>query len=223
MYMLHEPIFRKPRIWSNTELRNIAHHFSGSVLNVSGWADEDKQGGTYRSYFINALNYEVSNHYGGKQIGKKFTLENSIQLDLELPIPSNLIKNYDYVLCHTVLEHVFNIQQAFDNLCALSKDVIILVVPFVQSLHIKQGKYSDYWRFTPYSLERFFVERGFETVYRSYTPFRNSSVYLFYIVTCNPQKWVNIFGTINPIDEIPKKSHFIRMVYNIFGKFYNRY
>jgi len=35
--------FQVPRIWSNAELRKFAHLFSGSIVNVSGWIDKDKE------------------------------------------------------------------------------------------------------------------------------------------------------------------------------------
>ena len=36
--------FRVPRIWSNKELKKFASLFSGEIINVSGWMDNDKQG-----------------------------------------------------------------------------------------------------------------------------------------------------------------------------------
>lgn len=204
MYRQYEPVSRRPRIWSNIELRKIAPYFSGAILNVSGWADEDKQGNTYRSYFINAQSYEVSNYDGGRQKGKELTLENSIQLDLEASIPPDLRKRYDCVFSHTVLEHVYEVQQAVDNLCALSRDAIITVVPFMQKVHIRPGQYFDYWRFTPYALERLFEERGFKTVYRSGTPWRNCSLYYLYVVSCQPEKWWEILGYPKDIADLPQ-------------------
>jgi len=38
-----------PRAWSNRELNKIGTLLSGSVLNCSGWCDEDKQGGRRNS------------------------------------------------------------------------------------------------------------------------------------------------------------------------------
>ena len=46
--------FRKPRIWSNKVLKEMAYLFEGNVGNISGWKDNDKQGKKYRSYFKNA-------------------------------------------------------------------------------------------------------------------------------------------------------------------------
>ena len=54
--------FRKPRSWSNRELRLLGPHFEGSVINVSGKVDGDKEGGLYRTYFPSASEYYVSNY-----------------------------------------------------------------------------------------------------------------------------------------------------------------
>ena len=36
---------------------------------------------------------------------------------------------------HTTLEHIFEVNTAFDNMCAMSNDVVILVLPFAQVQH----------------------------------------------------------------------------------------
>ncbi len=216
---LYDPVFRRPRAWSNKELRKIAPYFTGSVINVSGWADEDKEGKTYRSYFTNATSYEISNYKGGKQIGKKRVLEDSIPLDLELQIPPELKKKYDCVFCHTVLEHIYNFQQAVENLCELSRDTIIVIVPFMQKIHINPDEYLDYWRFTPYALERLFGEKGFKVIYRSGTDYLNSSLYYLYVLSCTPEKWENILGHPKDISELPQGwsgGLFYRILYRLF-------
>src|SRR5258706_3556650 len=58
----------RPREWSNAELRKFAPQFSGPVINVSGWRDEDKTGGHYRDYFPAASDYAVSNYSGERGI-----------------------------------------------------------------------------------------------------------------------------------------------------------
>src|SRR3972149_2574718 len=56
------PPARPIRIWSNNELNKLAHLFKGSVVNVSGWEDQDKQGNRYKDYFKNADEYVVTNY-----------------------------------------------------------------------------------------------------------------------------------------------------------------
>lgn len=71
----------------------------------------------------------------------------------------DLKQKFDVVFTHTVLEHIFNIFIAIKNLCMLSRDVIITVIPFIQPVHICNSKTNscfDYWRFTPYCLDALF-------------------------------------------------------------------
>ena len=70
-----DPKYRRARIWSNKELKKIAPKFSGDVINVSGWVDEDKEGKIYREYFVNANTYTISNLGGGAQKGKKLSID----------------------------------------------------------------------------------------------------------------------------------------------------
>ncbi len=43
----------------------------------------------------------------------------------------------------------------FKNLCLMTKDILVLVVPFLQQMH---GHYGDYWRFTPLTIKRMFED-----------------------------------------------------------------
>lgn len=45
----------RPRNWSNQELKNFSDILEGSVINVSGWKDEDKVGGYIKTTFQNRL------------------------------------------------------------------------------------------------------------------------------------------------------------------------
>jgi len=71
------------------------------------------------------------------------------------------VTNMDYenefnvVLCLNVLEHVFNFNQAVENIHKALKPngVAIIAIPFFYPLHDEP---YDYWRFTKYSLERLF-------------------------------------------------------------------
>lgn len=101
------------RHWSNDVLRSFCHTLKGDVLNVSGGNDGDKQGATYRSYFCAATNYSISNFGGAIN-------SNDISLDLtSSDLPQDLLKKYDVVFSHTVLEHIFDIRMAIKNLCSL--------------------------------------------------------------------------------------------------------
>jgi|Deesub1362A_J573_1020465.scaffolds.fasta_scaffold00474_5 hypothetical protein len=210
----YEPKFRRARVWSNIELKKIAPYFRGDIINISGWADEDKIGGTYREYFVNATSYRVSNKEGGPQKGKSLYLHDSLAIDLEVPISEEHIQAYDCVFVHTVLEHVFNIFQAVENLCKMSRDVIICIVPFIQMVHTAPN-YKDYWRFTPYCLEKLFAQHGFKTIYASAGPnLSETSLYYLWVVSKNPDKWVKVFGFPPKIPELPNGD----VIYKTLGE-----
>lgn len=176
-----------PRVWSNRELGKFGHLFAGSVINVSGGTDRDKAGRFYRDYFPNAENYDVSNHKPSNA-----SPEEELILDLESEqFPVGLIGRFDTVFTHTVLEHVYRLDRAVDNLCSLSRDMVISVVPFIQSFHC--GKtFSDYWRFSPHAMRRLFEDRGFGTVYLTWNDSRLGNIYIFHIASRNPEKWEQI-------------------------------
>jgi hypothetical protein len=54
--------FTYARRWSNRESRKRAPLFGGSVVNVSGWQDSDKQGKKYKDYFSDASSYDITNY-----------------------------------------------------------------------------------------------------------------------------------------------------------------
>ena len=178
--------FRITRIWSNRELKKYAHLFSGDVINVSAWQDRDKQGLHYKDYFVNANNYYLSN-YQTETCGLQ-GYKDEIFLDLEKKIDKDLINRFDVVFNHTTLEHIYNFKVAFQNLCLLTKDIIILVVPFLQQMHVE---YGDYWRFTPLAIKKMFEENNMTVLYSSFNNHKKCSVYLFFIASKHPEKWKN--------------------------------
>lgn len=179
---------RLPRVWSNRELRKIAHLFQGHVVNVSAWKDEDKEGGHYRNYFSNARTYQITNCQGDRGLGSE---ADEIYLDLLEDLPANLMGGFDAVFNHTTLEHIFDVRKAFARLCALSRDVVVVVVPFAQVQH--EGRtYRDYWRFTPSCLEEMFQENEMTLVYLAESPEVDAGVYLFAVGVRHPQRWCGI-------------------------------
>lgn len=177
-------IHRLPRIWSNRELARFAHLFSGDVVNVSGWKDIDKEGRRYRDYFTAAASYTITNY---KTEARGFQgEEGEIFLDLAATLPAELIGRFDVVFNHTTLEHIYEVQTAFANLCRISRDVVIVVLPFLQQYHTE---YGDYWRFSPLAVKRLFEDNGLEVVYQSFNNHRMSSVYTFTIATKQPERW----------------------------------
>ncbi|WP_250657357.1 hypothetical protein [Alkalimarinus coralli] len=188
MSLFIDKIHRLPRIWSNQELRKFAGLFKGDVVNVSAWQDADKEGGTYKEYFSQADSYTITNWKSearGYQGG-----EEEIYLDLESDLVDSLRGRFDVVFNHTTLEHIFNVNKAFSNLCDMSKDVVIACVPFLQQYH---GEYGDYWRFTPLLVKRLFEENGMELAYLSFNNHKGCSVYIFAIGVKNTEKWKGVF------------------------------
>ncbi len=170
------------RAWSNQVLRDLAPHLAGKVVNVSGGGDQDKEGRRYRDYFSSAESYSVSN------FGALSGLENEFPLDLETAeLPSHLHGGFDVVLTHTVLEHVYDLRQALGNLAAMSRDVIVSVVPFLQSYH-HGAWYDDYWRFTPTVMDRLLRDQGFQTIYLDWNDDPLGNLYIVHVAARDPQR-----------------------------------
>jgi hypothetical protein len=180
--------FRLARHWSNDELRRLGRHLGGDIVNVSGWRDEDKDGGHYRDYFPNAASYVLTNYTGTR--GAQGTT-GEIALDLTGPLPSELEGRFDVVFNHTTLEHIYEVQTAIANLAAMSRDLVLVVVPFAQVQH-ELDSFQDFWRFTPTVLERAFGEHGLTPVYCSSNDDRNAAVYVVFAASRHPAKWAGV-------------------------------
>lgn len=190
MNFLLDKKFRIPRLWSNVELSKFSHKIHGSVLNVSGWKDSDKNGAVYKEYFPRASSYTVSNVLSQ---GKGFQgVDNEIVIDLEKNLDKKIYKKFDVVFNHTTLEHIFNLDKAFKNLCALSKNLVIVVVPFIQEQHFDKD-FGDYWRFTPLSIHKLFEKNHFKLRYINFNDQKKSSIYIFAVGSSknNNGYWIN--------------------------------
>jgi hypothetical protein len=179
--------FRRARIWSNQELRKVAYHFGGDIVNVSAGDNLDKEGSSYDSYFPIMTSYWLTNYAPGSYRGYQGR-DNEILLDLTKDIPDELNSRFDVVFNHTTLEHIFEINKAFENLCKLSRDIVVVVVPFAQVQHENDG-YQDFWRFTPTCLRRLFEQNGFHVIYEACNDDFNVAVYLFFVASRTPDSW----------------------------------
>jgi hypothetical protein len=206
--------FRRPRRWSNSVLRQLAPLFQGDVINVSGWRDGDKEGGTYRDYFKNASSYGVTN-YGGF---RGDVAESQIRLDLEADLPAELHGCADVIFNHTTLEHVFDVFKAVANLCAMTRDVVIVVVPALQQEHFSDS-YGDYWRFMSGSLRKLFGAHGLTTVYLVSSHDRGCAVYHLCVASRFPDRWANRMPTppehVNDGRSFFNESLLERLVYRL--------
>lgn len=205
---------RVPRLWSNAQLARFAPLFDGDVVNVSAWKDSDKDGRTYRSYFTKCRSYALTN-YKTEAMGFQGA-ENEIFLDLTAPLPESLERRYDVVFNHTALEHIFEVDAAFANLCRMSSDIVITVVPFVQQMH---SDYGDYWRFTPTCIQKLFEKNGMTVLYSAFNSHMDSSVYIFTLAARNPEKWagripgnLGVDGIVNCFEKTWLRDSFPPMV-----------
>lgn len=187
------------RTWSNDELRRWGPLFEGDVINVSGWHDEDKYGGHYRDYFPQRRSYTISNIGGARGATGH---PDEIFLDLTADLSEELHRRYDVVFNHTVLEHIYDIRKAVENLCLLSRDLVVVVVPFRQQVHFDAGSFLDYWRPTPFALSTLFGRNGFEVVYCTTNENPVYSIYTFCVATSNPKKWGAVFPASPGVDLI---------------------
>ncbi len=198
------------RKWSNKELKKFAHLFRGKIINVSAWRDEDKEGKKYKDYFINASEYWISNYDKDKR-GFQGNIENEIYLDLTQDLSEDLKEKFDVVFNHTTLEHIFEVFKAFENLCKMSKDIVIVVVPFLQQQH---AEYGDYWRFTPLTLKKLFEKNNMRMIYINFNDNDKAAIYLFAIGSKHPEKWKKIIehpdNKLEIIDEYYVGENFIK-------------
>lgn len=180
-----------PRRWSNRELATYAPLFSGEVVNVSGWRDEDKEGRTYRSYFTKASSYAVTNYWGSSTPNDG--VPNALFLDLAAELPAELQGKFDVVFNHTVLEHIFDVPKAVTNMAGMTRDVMIMIVPFMQDEHYSPGLYGDFWRFTPLCVKKMMEDNGLTLLHLSSNDSPWYPIYLFAIGSKHPGKWANTF------------------------------
>ena len=185
----------QPRRWSNIELRRYGTLFCGDILNVSGWRDEDKQKGHYRNYFPNAKSYAITNYWGTDSHNDG--AEGSIFLDLEAPLPDTMRAICDLAWTHTVLEHVGDIERAVQNLSLLTRDAVLMVIPWIQDEHYSPGLFGDYWRFTPMGVRRLMEGVGLSLVYLSANEQPWYPVYLLAVGSKNPEQWLGKFPGID--------------------------
>lgn len=193
--MLTDRKYILARHWSNRELRRLAPLFTGAVVNVSGWDDRDKQGSHYAKYFSGATSYQRTNYNGFRGFQGE---PGEIALDLTAPLADELKGRFDVVYNHTTLEHIFEVDTAFANLCALTRDVVIVVVPFSQVQHESES-YGDYWRFTPSCMRKLFEKNGLTVVYESESPDKDAAIYLLYIAARHPERHVKVLPRHKPI------------------------
>ena len=192
--------YRLPRIWSNRRLQHLAPLFDGEIAHISAWDDRDKEGRDYRSYFVNARSYTITNYTGERGLTGD---QGEIFLDLTKDPPGDLLGRFDVCFNHTTLEHIFDVRKAFHTLCRISRDVVICVVPFSQTQH-ETTSFQDFWRFTPSALRRLYTENDLEVVYEAQNEHQNAGIYLFFVGSKQPDRWRSRMPVYRPITEAGK-------------------
>jgi hypothetical protein len=74
----------------------------------------------------------------------------------------------------------------------MSRDVVIIVVPFLQQFH---GHYGDYWRLSPLTLKALVEKNGLELLYLSVNHHLMSSVYIYALASKHPESWTSHFDS----------------------------
>ena len=95
---------------------------------------------------------------------------------------------------HFQLEHIFDFDTAFKNLCEMSRDAVIIVVPLLQQIHIA-GSFGDYWRPTTLALMKQFKKNGLTPLVIATNDQPFYPVYCFAIAVRDPKKYE---GAITP-------------------------
>lgn len=73
-------------------------------------------------------------------------------------------------------------------------------MPQCQQIHDYERGYADYWRFTPFSMDRLFENNGFTVLYRETTSGFSESQYIVYIASRSPERWAGRFPELSPAD-----------------------
>ena len=167
------------RTYSNVSLKRILPLLNViSVLNISGWDDGDKEGGRYSHYFSQKVNkYEVS-HFENDYLRSDTDISKMV-INLE-DINYQAVEKFELVFSHTVLEHVFDQQNAFRIMCSLAEKYVVGVVPMINVLHWEET-YDDYWRFTPHGIRKLFENNEFNLVHLEIGPSLSISQYIIFV------------------------------------------
>ncbi|MHC4074937.1 MAG: hypothetical protein ACYSRZ_00785 [Planctomycetota bacterium] len=178
-------------------MKKLVSLFLGEIVNVSAWDDRDKEGGYYKDYFTNASGYYYTNYTGSRGLQRQ---ENEYFVDLTNDLPNELRERFDVAFNHTTLEHVFDVQKAFSNICNMSKDIVIIVVPFSQTQH-ETDSFKDFWRFTPSCLREMFRKNELEVIYEAESKYKNAAIYLLFVGSRHPKRWKGKMPKSEPIRE----------------------
>ncbi len=75
------------------------------------------------------------------------------------------------------------------NIAAITREHLLIVVPFIQDEHYRPGIFGDYWRFMPQGLYRLVESHGFAPVYINANDSPWYPVYLVLVAARHPEQW----------------------------------
>lgn len=140
-----------PRILINNRMEKT-EPIKGRILDLAS--------GTKRPSYYRFLNADKKSEITSVDISDE--RKPDIKADLEKPFPFQN-KEFDYVFCFNLLEHIFNYRNLISESCRVLKEngELIGTVPFLGSVH---GDPDDYFRYTKSTLEKLFQEAGFSEI-----------------------------------------------------------
>ena len=130
------------RRWTDAQVAQIAHDFRGSVLEIgSGRQDLGAEAYSLRHLFDPSVEFvqsDVNPTFGHEVV-------DVTSMDLE--------DRFDLIICLYVLEHVYDVSAAAENLHRALRPGgrLLLAVPHLYPYHDEP---IDFWRFTEHSLRR---------------------------------------------------------------------
>jgi len=144
-----------PRRWS---LSRILKYYAMSSLTLKGNIIDLGSGSEEPSY-EKYLNYK----YPHKKIYADLFKSgpNIVKIDLEKKFDYLISNQFDFILCHSVLEHIYEYKNALRECYRILKPggAMIGSVPFLFPFHPCP---NDYYRFTHQALTKIFTETGFK-------------------------------------------------------------
>jgi SAM-dependent methyltransferase len=136
-------------------INNAIPHFSGSVLDSGCGSMPYKELIIKNKKVTNYIGLDINTglDYGGKK-------PDFLWDGIKMPFENN---NFDVVVSTEVLEHIPDAVLYLGEVMRVLKPggIFFFTVPFLMSLHEVP---HDYYRYTPYSLERIFKNSGFEKI-----------------------------------------------------------
>lgn len=101
----------------------------------------------------------------------------------------------------------------------MTTDAAIICIPWTQLIHIMEGKFGDYWRFTPECLERLFLPHGLKTVCHHGTDIPGSSVYFISVFSRSPSRYSHLMSdTVSSGDDMYQRVRWRNMIKYLLGR-----